>query len=58
MTFRSGLLNAKNKLLIEGEVITKRLPILLRLIKKNYCPVKIFRSIATLWLPQAGMIVI
>ena len=35
MTFRSGLLNAKNKLLIEGEVITKRLPILLRLIKKK-----------------------
>ena len=34
MTFRSGLLNAKNKLLIEGEVITKRLPILLRLIKR------------------------
>ena len=33
MTFRSGLLNAKNKLLIEGEVITKRLPILLTIVR-------------------------
>ena len=34
MTFRSGLVDAINKLVIDGDVITKRLPILLRLIKR------------------------